>query len=259
MIETNRRRRPARGTTGDDEATGSGGPGSEPGSGDVAGVVLAGGYSRRFGDRDKALARLAGRPLLARVVARLGAATDSVVVNCRADQRAAFADALDLSADSETGVDVPVRFAPDPVPDRGPLFGFRTALRAVEAETCALSACDTPFLDPRLLSDLADRLTADSAAEAVAVVTKDRPHPVPAVYRTAPALEACDALLDAGDGRLSALFDRLAVRRVSADDAVGDVARNLFDVDTPEDRERAAVLLADRTSSERGREATPPR
>ncbi|WP_435181136.1 molybdenum cofactor guanylyltransferase [Halorussus sp. AFM4] len=240
-----------RGTTRTSETAPSFGSASGPESGDPVGVVLAGGYSRRFGDRDKALARLGGRPLLARVVAQLGTATDRVVVSCRADQRAAFADALDSPADPERTADVRVRFAADPVPDRGPLYGFRTALRTVEAETCVLAACDAPFLDPRLVADLADRLAADPAADGVAVRAGDGPRPVPAAYRTAPALEGCDALLDAGEGRLSALFDRLAVRRVPADDAAGDAARSLFDVDTPADRERAAAALTDRTSCDR--------
>ena len=40
------------------------------GSGTVAGVLMAGGLSRRMGGGDKALRALAGRPVLAHVVAR---------------------------------------------------------------------------------------------------------------------------------------------------------------------------------------------
>jgi molybdopterin-guanine dinucleotide biosynthesis protein A len=56
----------------------------------VAGVVLAGGRSTRFDDGDKALATVEGTSMLARVVHRLGAVTDVVVVNCRPGQREAF-------------------------------------------------------------------------------------------------------------------------------------------------------------------------
>ncbi|WP_137284434.1 molybdenum cofactor guanylyltransferase [Halorussus salinisoli] len=222
---------------------------------DLTGVVLAGGYSRRFGDCDKALARLGGRPLLARVVARLGEAADRVVVNCRTDQREAFADALG-------SVPVPIRFAPDSVPDRGPLFGFRAALRAVETANCALVACDAPFLDPRLLSALAERLDDDPDAEAAAVRTEGRLHPTQAVYRTARARQACDALLDGGEARLSALFDRLDARSVPAESAAGNAGRSLFDVDTPADREQAVEMLGEAgeaSSPERQREVSAPR
>lgn len=217
------------------------------------GVVLAGGYSRRFGERDKALARLDGRPLLARVATRLAEVTDRTVVNCRTDQREAFADALDSSAGFDSAA-TPVRFVADPVADRGPLFGFRTALREVETETCALAACDCPFLDPRLLSDLAERLDDDPDADVTAVRTGDRLRPTQAVYRTSPARRACDALLDAGAGRLSALFDRLDARVVPAEAVCGDAARSLFDVDTPADRERAVEMLDRETSAEHGDE-----
>lgn len=203
--------------------------------GGLTGVVLAGGYSRRFGETDKALARVGGRPLLARVVARLSEAAGPVVVNCRADQREAFEAALAPTSAS-------VRFAEDPATDRGPLFGFRVALGRVETERCLLTTCDAPFLDPRLLADLAGRL--GDATEAAGVGTPDGGvQPVQAAYRTDPAEAACDDLLQSGERRLSALFDRLAARTVPADEASGDVTRSLVDVDTPADRERAAEML----------------
>jgi len=81
---------------------------------DATGVVVAGGRSTRFGAREKALAEMNGEPMLRRVVEALGTVTDEVVVNCRRDQRDAFAAALD-------GVDTGVRFALNEQPDEGPL------------------------------------------------------------------------------------------------------------------------------------------
>jgi len=83
-------------------------------------VVLAGGYSTRFGDADKATASLDGEPLVRRVVERVAPAVDEVVVNCRAEQRTPIGQALD-------GLNY--RFAVDPVPDGGPVAGVRTACR----------------------------------------------------------------------------------------------------------------------------------
>ncbi|UPW01421.1 molybdenum cofactor guanylyltransferase [Halorussus gelatinilyticus] len=226
---------------------------------DPTGVVLAGGYSRRFGDRDKALARLGGRPLLARVVGRLGDVADRVVVSCRSDQRAAFDDALAV----DDGVSVTVEFVADPVPDRGPLYGFRAALGAVETETCALTACDAPFLDPRLVADLAARLestaNAPDAPDAAAVLADERLVPTQAVYRTGPARAAAEELLDAGVTRLSALLDRLDALAVPAEEVAGDAERSLFDVDTPADREAAVRMLrelAEAEASDAGRRET---
>ncbi|MDX1746000.1 MAG: NTP transferase domain-containing protein, partial [Halobacteriales archaeon] len=52
----------------------------ESGTAPWAGVVLAGGGSTRFGEADKLLAELDGTPLVRRVVDRLAARTDRLVV-----------------------------------------------------------------------------------------------------------------------------------------------------------------------------------
>lgn len=203
---------------------------------ELTGVVLAGGYSRRFGTADKALACVDGNPLLVRVVSRLHDLTETVVVSCRSDQREAFEAAL-------VSIPVSVRFAEDSTTDCGPLFGFRMALEQIESEQCVLIACDTPFLDPRTLSDISGRL--DDGIEAVAVRTSDGcVQPIPAVYRTAPTESVCDKLLESGEQRLSALFDRLASRTVPANEVAGNVTRCLFDVDTPEEHDQAVEMLS---------------
>lgn len=162
-----------------------------------AGVVLAGGYSRRFGPTDKALVRVGGRPMLRHVVDRLADPVDEVVVNCRPDQRDRFAAALG---------GIGARFAVDP-PERiggGPVAGLTTALDAVRAPVAAVAPCDTPRVPPSLLAALFDR--ADGKAGAVPR-DGDRRHPLPAVYRVPDARAACE---DVGrDGSLRAVVDRL--------------------------------------------------
>ena len=54
----------------------------------LAGLVIAGGRSRRFG-RDKALALVGGRPLLAWSLAALREACAEVAINAEADSAAA--------------------------------------------------------------------------------------------------------------------------------------------------------------------------
>ena len=183
----------------------------------TTGVVVAGGRSTRFGDREKALARLDGRPMLAHVVAALGELTDTVVVNCRPDQQAAFADALEA-------LDVDIQWALDEEPDEGPLAGLATALDAVDTDRAVVLGCDMPLSDPDSLSALARRL---GSSDAVVPRTDGGPEPLHAVYRVEPALTAARAALDDGERSLRALLNRLAVGFV---DSVP--ARSLTSVDT---------------------------
>ena len=174
-----------------------------------AGAIVAGGRSTRFGDADKALAELAGVPMVRRVADRLTDATDRLVVNCRPDQRAAVEAALDGYAD-------PVTYAKDPEPDQGPMAGIRTACRGVEAtdaEYVFVAACDMPFLDPTLVDLCFERAAGHDAA----VPRPDEWYaPTHAVYRASATAEACERALAEGERRVVApleYLDRVVVER----------------------------------------------
>jgi len=192
----------------------------------ATGVVVAGGRSTRFGDREKALAEFEGEPMLRRVVAALGPVTDAVVVNCRPDQRAAFAEALER-------VDTEVRFALDERPDEGPLVGLLTALSAVEADLAVVLGCDMPLAAPGALSALRDLIEPNH--DALVPQTEGGPEPLHAVYRVGPAQAAAQAAVADGERRLRGLLGRLRVRQVAVGECVP--ARSVTSVDT-EDRLR---------------------
>jgi molybdopterin-guanine dinucleotide biosynthesis protein A len=166
-------------------------------------VVLAGGRSRRFAGGDKSLAEFEGDPLVGRVVDRLDPIVDDLVVSCRSAQVPTLRDALGAASD--------VRFAPDPVTDRGPVAGMAAGLRTVDAPVTAVVACDLPALDTGFVRSLFGDLEGGDA-DAVVPVFEDRRQPLCAVYRSAPARRACDGVLDSGedrDGSLRAVLDRL--------------------------------------------------
>jgi len=157
-----------------------------------AGVIIAGGRSTRFGDRDKAVADLAGTPMIRRVADRIGTVVDELVVNCRDDQLAAIEAALSDTTLAPT-------FAPDERPDEGPMAGIATGLAAVEAEYAFVVACDMPFVDPDFVAYLFERTSGHDAAV---------PRPdewfqtTQAVYRAEPMVAACEDALDRGEGRI---------------------------------------------------------
>jgi molybdopterin-guanine dinucleotide biosynthesis protein A len=193
-----------------------------------AGVILAGGRSARFGPEDKAVAELAGTPMIRRVADRLCGAVDELVVNCRADQRAAIGAALD-------GVSPPPAFALDDRPDEGPVAGVATGLAAVDAEYAAVVACDMPLVDPGFVGYLFSRASGHDAA---VPRPERRLQPTQAVYRAGTTAAACRRALDRGRSRLVDVLsdldcvtvDRAAVTaRTASDTLVNLNTREEFD------------------------------
>ena len=190
----------------------------------VAGVVLAGGQSRRMG-QDKALLTIGGRTLLARTLDVLRSIAAEVVV-IGPPERAAQAGG--------------VRVLPDAFPGTGPLGAIATALQAVEHDRMVLVACDMPFLSAALLQYLVARSTDD----VVAPRTGGHVHVLHAVYRRT-CLPAVTAQLAAGDLRVERLLER--VRTCFVDEAelraIDPDLRSLWNVNTPVEWE--AVLQAE--------------
>lgn len=186
-----------------------------------AGIVLAGGYARRFEGGDKTLAELDGQPLLAHAVAALRPAVDTVVVSCRDEQQSTFESVVSN-----------VRFRPDPTPDQGPLAGLAAALSAVDADATALATADMPRVPTGLYRAFFEEF---GAADAVVVRDEGYRQPAPGTYRTEPLRATVEAARERGEQRLRAVFDELAVETVDGDSVRarwgGDT---LIDVNTTE-------------------------
>ncbi len=109
----------------------------------LAGVILAGGRSRRMGGGFKALAPLGGKPLLRHVIERLQPQVQSLVLSV--EKHVAEFDAFGLPQ------------VEDPAPgSRGPLGGLLSALGNMEADChwMLLVPCDAPFLPLELAQRL---------------------------------------------------------------------------------------------------------
>ena len=202
------------------------------------GVIVAGGRSTRFGDADKAVADLAGTPMIRRVADRLASVVDALVVNCRDDQVAAIESAL-------SGTRLDVRFAVDPDPDEGPMAGIKTGLEAVETEYAAVVACDMPFVEPPLIDYLFERASGHDAA--VPRLGDGWFQTTQAVYRAGAMAEACDRALDRGEGRIVAAFDDLDVAVVDEEAVRRHASLSTFDnLNTHEEFEAAQSRFAER-------------
>jgi molybdopterin-guanine dinucleotide biosynthesis protein A len=151
----------------------------------VAGLVLAGGRSVRFGG-EKAAAMLGDRPLLLWAVERLRASCATVAVNARPGTQAeALARAHGLAVLHDAPGD----------PD-GPLAGVKAGLAwaaGLGATALAVSPCDAPLLP----NDLFARLVEAAGAGAAMAVTAEGRQPLCAVWPVS-ALPVLTAALAAG-------------------------------------------------------------
>jgi len=199
------------------------------------GVVVAGGRSTRFGERDKAVADLDGTPMIRRVADRISIVVDALVVNCRPDQTTAIRDAL-------AGYPHAVAVAEDPEPDLGPIAGIRTGLRAASTEFAFVVACDMPFVDPALVTYLFER--ADGYDAAVPQLEDQWFQTMHAVYRADAMAEACDDALARGDRKvLDPLFELDFVVVDDADVRAHGALESFENVNTPEEFAAAAERL----------------
>jgi len=197
----------------------------------VAGVIISGGRSQRWGDGDKFLAKLNGKNLLEHVVSRIQPQTCFTVLN--ANQNVPAFRNLHLTVVPDTVVG-----------DQGPLAGVLTGLDWVRENLPGVKwvvtvPSDAPFL-PR---DLVARLLAavvDEGAELACAVSGGRTHPVIGLWPVA----LCDQL------RQSLVFE--GVRKIDAWTANFKLAQvewpseprdPFFNINTKDDLKEAEELI----------------
>ena len=194
----------------------------------TTGLIVAGGRSTRFGETDKAVAELAGRPLIAHVACGIESGVDQLIVSCRRQQREAIVAAL-------SGVAVPVSFAFD---DRevGPLGGICDGLQASDSEWTLVVGCDFPFVDTEAIETL-----ASAEANAVDAVVFQYPdgsiQPLCGRYRTQPARVGSQRLVSAGEYRVQALVETLSTQFLAVTEQLDEQLENINTPDALADAE----------------------
>jgi molybdopterin-guanine dinucleotide biosynthesis protein A len=198
-----------------------------PAPGFVAGVVIAGGRSVRFGG-EKAAALLAGVPLVIRAARRLQACCPLVAVNARPGSEAEALARRD-------GLPVIHDMAGDP---DGPLAGVRAGLlwaAALGARAIAVSPCDAPLLP----DDLFARLIAQAGAGAAMAETSEGRQPLTAVWPLSALPALADALRGGAHPPTWRLLDSLGAKRV-----LFEPPQAFANLNTREDLARLAERLA---------------
>ena len=203
---------------------------SSPDTGAVAGMVVAGGRSTRFGG-EKAVAVLDGRPLLVWAVRRLQRACAKVAVNARpGTETEALARAEGLAVLHDSPGD----------PD-GPLAGVKAGLAwaaSMGAETLAVSPCDAPLLP----EDLFVRLIQAAGSGAAMAVTSEGRQPLCAIWPVSALEFLTEALKDGAHPPTWRTLEALGAVQVQV-----EPPEAFANVNTREDLDIAARRLAERS------------
>ncbi|MEW4372103.1 molybdenum cofactor guanylyltransferase [Paenibacillus kandeliae] len=151
----------------------------------TAGIILAGGQSRRMG-RDKALLNIGGKTVIERVKAAVEPCVGQLCLASASDRGYEF---------------LHLPMAPDEFPGHGPLSGLYAGMNAMDAEWYVLSACDLPFASTSLLEHLLDQAydydfqKGDIPLMQVVIPSyDDRMHPLYGVYHHSVRASLAEAL-----------------------------------------------------------------
>lgn len=199
-----------------------------PARGDLTGLVLAGGASRRMG-RDKAFLELGGQPLIEIVVARVAEVCKQVLI---------------VAGDTEPYADLGAPVVKDRFRGVGVLGGLHAGLKAASHELSLAVGCDMPLLSPAVL-----RAFAEWAKGFDVAVLRDGEHvePLHAAYRRT-CLPAMERAIRAGKRRIVSFFPHVRVRYVTSNEvaALDPDLRSFRNVNTPEEWEAVRAEWSDR-------------
>jgi molybdopterin-guanine dinucleotide biosynthesis protein A len=182
--------------------------------------IQAGGQSSRMGE-DKALKTFLGRPLIQRVIERLAAIADELIVTTNRPDDYSFLN---------------VRLISDLKPGRGALGGLYTAIASASNPIVAVVACDMPFASPTLI-EAAIELLIREEADVVIAKGEEGYEPLHAVYRRDTCLPAIEAAIAADQWKVIAWFPEVKVRILTSDEIKHYDPSGLafWNVNTPEE------------------------
>jgi len=201
---------------------------------DKSAIILAGGFSSRFG-QDKGLLPLVKKPLIRHVLnATNGIVDETIIVVSSESQAENFAKAVDSEVRIVVDVDDP----------QSPLIGASTGFRKTQGEHSLLLPCDTPLVSTKILLLLFELCTNRNAV--IPRWPNGYIEPLQAVYRTKPALEAAEGAFSEGKLDMRSMVDRLgSVRYISTLvlQQLDPKLRTFFNVNTSLDLKKAESML----------------
>ena len=210
----------------------------------VTGVILAGGMSRRMGE-NKALLQLGEDSLIGHVIRRMHLITDELLLITNSPAEYAH---LDLPMHEDT------------VPNTGALGGVYTGLTYASHDAVLCVACDSPFLEPKLLTYLVSVLDEYDAVmpytcEEIGVRNPSYSDAARITLQTLCAayskrcLSIIELMLQESELRVHALQERAYIKSISPEvwQRFDPEGMSFFNINTPEDFARANSYIKSQT------------
>ena len=208
-------------------------------------VILAGGASRRLG-AEKSLLLFDDKPLLCWTVERLSSVVDEIVVVARDEEHSSR---LEKVLSQFLPGSIKPAMAWDSLPGYGPVAGIAAGLQRTRGEFAIATACDLPFLSPRVVEKLFITAEEDpGCGGAVPVQANGFFEPLHCVYHREKMRQACEKAMVVGERRIFAPLQEIGMRHVAVEllrPLDGDLL-TFFNLNTREDMERAEHLWAKR-------------
>jgi molybdopterin-guanine dinucleotide biosynthesis protein A len=204
---------------------------------DRSAIVLAGGFSSRFG-QDKGVLELASKPLINHVLDAISPVVNEIIVVTSSQERATQYAKV-MTADAQFVIDV--------CESRSPLIGALTGLGVAQGKYSLLLPFDTPFVSKEVVS-----LLFELCLKKAAVIPRwpnCHIEPLHAVYQTKLALEAAKTAVAEGKLEVRAMIEKLrGIRYVSTMviQQLDPEMRTFFNINTPADLKRAIAMAKPR-------------
>lgn len=199
----------------------------------IAGILLAGGLSRRMGGGDKCLRAIGGRTILERIVERVRPQVTRLVLNANGDPARFAAFGIPVVGDTVEGFAGPLA---------GVLSGLEWAQRnAPECGWVASFPTDSPFLPLDLVARLAEAV-GRTGADLACATSGGRSHPVIGLWPVRLAGDLRRAMIDEDIRKVDAWTARYRLERVPFPVEPFDP---FFNTNRPQDLEAAEALIRD--------------
>jgi len=193
------------------------------------GVILAGGENTRFAGEHKALMRIGDERILDRIFAVMSVVFDDLILVTNTPERY-----LDYDATIVTDI----------LKSRSALTGIHTGLFYARTDYAFFSAGDTPFLKEEMVRAVINGISA--GIDIVMPETDEGREPLCAVYSRS-CLESARHSVENGRFKIMRAFRKKNLKIIS--EKVSRQADphllSFFNVNTPEDLQRAEVLARD--------------